>query len=138
MPAGEWTHEEEDKLVSAMKRFHGDATVDDVAVCPSVTWDQVAQYVGSRNGLQCRAKWLFTWPGTGQIREKRWTVQEDLHLLHQLMARGEVEDEDEVDWAALSSGWEKSRSPHYLRNKWAILRRNVPNYSLKSYAGKSK
>lgn len=136
---GEWTAEEEERLIAAMKSLHGDSVVDEVAVCSSATWEQIATHVGTRNGPQCRVKWLFTWPGSGQgRREKRWRYHDDLMLLNRLVEGREAEDEDEVDWAVLSSGWEHCRSPYYLRSKWACLRRHVPNHSLQSYAGEER
>ena len=108
----------------------------DIAVCPSATWEQVARHVRTRNGMQCRKKWLFTWPGHGQ--PKRWGYQDDLRLLNHLKDEEEVEDEDEVDWQQLSIGWESVRSAHSLRMKWAALRRHVPGYSLKSFEGEVK
>lgn len=133
---GEWFPEEEDRLVAVMKELHGDSVLDDVAVSPSVTWDEVSRHVGSRNGIQCRAKWLFTWPGSHRAKwEKKWRYRDDLKLLQCLREEQETEDEDEVDWMSLSSGWDSVRSPHHLRNKWCCLRRHVPNHSLNSYSG---
>ena len=123
--------------MAAMKELHGDSVVDDMAMCSSVTWDQVASRVGSRNGVQCRAKWLFTWPGRPKKQkwETTWGHSENLRLLQCLMEQEEVEDEDDVDWVALSSNWESARSAHFLRNKWSCLRRHVPNHKLNSYTG---
>lgn len=134
--SGEWLPEEEDSLVAAMKELHGDSVLDDVAVSSSVTWEQVAKHVGSRNSIQCRAKWLFSWPGSFRAKwEKKWRYHDDLRLLRCLGEEQEAGDEDEVDWVALSSSWGNAKSPYYLRNKWSCLRRHVPNHSLNSYAG---
>lgn len=138
--SGEWLPEEEEKLVATMKELHGDTVVDDMAMCSSVTWDEVASHVGSRNGIQCRAKWLFTWPDQPNKPkwERRWGHSENLRLLQCLREQEQVEDEDEVDWTALASNWASIRSPYYLRNKWSCLRRHVPNHTLNSYTGEWK
>ena len=47
----------------------------------------------------------------------------------------EVVDEDEVEWGELCKGWDSARSPYYLRGRWSVLRRDVPNYRLMAFQG---
>lgn len=120
-----------------MIEFHGEAIVQQVVVKNSspVTWERVARFVETRNAIQCRLKWLYTeLKDRGQKGKKRWGDQEDLDLLSKLCLEN-AEDEEEVDWTKLSSGWESVRSPNLLRNKWSCLRRHVPGYALKSFEG---
>lgn len=106
-----------------------------MAVCSSVAWEPVARRVVTRNAMQCRRKWLFSWLGSGRAKWKRtWGCKEDLRLIDQLAEKSD-EDEDEVDWVSMFSCWENARSPQYLRQKWSCLRRQVPGYALKSYSG---
>lgn len=64
----------------------------------------------------------------------QWTLQDDLALLQRLAAK-EVEDEEEVEWGEMCEGWDSGRSPYYLRMKWSMLRRDVPNYRLRTFQG---
>lgn len=66
----------------------------------------------------------------------QWTLQDDLALL-QCLAGKEVEDEEEVEWGEMCEGWDSARSPYYLRMRWSMLRRDVPNYRLKTFQGHS-
>lgn len=125
-----------------MRKLHGEAVLKEVVVqSSSVTWERVAELVKTRNGKQCRMKWLYTGFG-GEVRQKRnhtktlekWTDQHDLDLLHKLCQEN-AEDEDEIDWLGLSRDCDGVRSPHHLRSKWACLRRRVPGYALKSFEG---
>ena len=99
-----------------------------------ISWSQVAELVGSRNAGQCRSKWFFelSWKKRGGV--KPWDIRDDLKLLR-LLSSQEASDEDEVEWAELCTGWASARSPYYLRNKWACLRRSVPSYISKSFEG---
>ena len=53
-----------------------------------------------------------------------------------MLSSQSASDEDEVEWAELSSGWDSARSPYHLRNKWACLRRSIPSYHSKTFQGK--
>ena len=133
---GAWSDREESRLISAIRQFNGDGPlVDDAPLPPDVTWSQVAELVGSRNAPQCRRKWLFelSWRNRGGLRQWDWT--DDLKLL-QLLSSQPATDEEEVEWAELSSGWDSARSPYHLRNKWACLRRSAPSYNKKTFQGK--
>lgn len=108
----------------------------------SVTWNRVAELVKTRNGIQCRTKWLYTEFGVARrVRRSsqqpsRWSQQQDLDLLNKLFQEN-AEDEEEIDWLGLSHGWDNVRSPHQLRSKWSCLRRRVPGYALKSFEGET-
>ena len=135
---GAWSEEEEAKLAAAVRELRGDAAEPslprDFSLPPDVSWSQVAEIVGTRNAPQCRSKWFFdlAWKERGGV--KQWDFQDDLKLLR-LLSSQEVEDEDEVEWAELCSGWDSARSPYHLRNKWACLRRSVPSYENKTFQG---
>lgn len=140
---GAWSEEEESKLVAAVRELSGDASLSpeaslppDFSLPPDVSWSQVAEIVGSRNGPQCRSKWFFdlAWKERGGVN--KWNCQDDVKLLH-LLSSQEASDEDEVEWVELCSGWDSARSPYHLRNKWACLRRSVPSYHNKTFQGES-
>lgn len=119
-----------------MKRLHGEDVVKKVVVSSSsASWQRVARLVKTRNSVQCRNKWLYTiFGGQNSEQEQKWTTQQDLELLNKLCEES-VEDEEEVDWSALSHSWHSIRSSHHLRTKWTCLRRRVPGYEFKSFEG---
>ena len=119
--------------MATMKRLHGEASVDEMVVSPTITWDQVAQHVKTRNSAQCRSKWLHFRPVEWEGR--KWRDSDDLQLL-ELLSGETAQDEDEINWIQLASGWDNARSPYVLRRKWATLRRRVPGSALKSFTGK--
>ena len=106
----------------------------DTELPPTVTWNDIADLVGTRNAKQCFTKWVFmlSWKEKGGV--KSWDVRDDVKLLHCLSSLS-VDDEDEVDWAGLCQDWEAARSSCYLRTKWGVLRRTVPRYKLQSFQG---
>ena len=132
---GAWSEEEESKLISAIRQLSGDVPLsEDAPLPPDVTWSQVAELVESRNAPQCRSKWYFDlgWRNGGGLRA--WDSRDDVRLI-QLLSSQSATDEDEVEWAELSSDWDSARSPYHLRNKWACLRRSVPSYHKKTFQG---
>ena len=131
--SGPWLPKEETRLNSAMQRIHG-KDAEQVWLSSLGRWELVAKHVKTRNALQCRGKWLLHRAGMKEERRK-WSVKDDLYLLDQLLLQG-GDDEDEVDWIDLYTHWNNARSPHYIRTKWACLRRSVPGYSVKSFQGK--
>lgn len=132
--SGAWSESEEQRLVSAIEQCCGDHYLEDTQLPLSVTWDNIADLVGTRNGPQCRSKWHFylSWKERGGT--KAWDIQDDLKLL-QALSDQDNNDEDEVNWEGLTGNWASARSPFYLRSKWACLRRFVPQYSINSYQG---
>ena len=52
--SGEWSEEEEQKLAEAMEYFRSGEDGDNLCLPPSVTWEKVAERVGTRNLAQCR------------------------------------------------------------------------------------
>ena len=127
--------EEEQRLVEAMKHYRSGeegGEGENLPLSHSVTWQIVAERVGTRNADQCRRKWVFhlSWKENGGGMQ--WTLQDDLALLQRLAAK-EVEDEEEVEWGEMCEGWDSARSPYYLRMRWSMLRRDVPNYRLKTF-----
>lgn len=133
---GPWSKEEEAQLISALKAVtNGDhLSLFDTQLPPTVTWDNIAQLVGSRNAVQCRRKWILilSWQERGGIQ--KWEIKDDVKLLHCLSSCS-VDCEDEVDWAGLCQGWPAARSSSYLRIKWSALRRTVPRYSVQLFQG---
>lgn len=61
-------------------------------------------------------------------------MSDSIHLLREL-ASEDPEDEESVEWQEMSEGWGSARGRTYLRNKWAILKREVPNYRINSFRG---
>ena len=51
---GVWSEEEEQRLLEAMAYFRNGEVGDDLYLPPSVTWEKVAERVGTRNLAQCR------------------------------------------------------------------------------------
>lgn len=94
----------------------------------------MAELVGTRNGPQCRSKWYFGLGCKKRGGVEQWDVQDDVRLLQHLSSL-DVSDEDDVEWAELAKGWHSARSPYYLRNRWACLRRSVPSYENKTFQG---
>ena len=81
-----------------------------------------------------REKWVIQLSWKEKGGKQKWTSQDSLTLLQQLAAM-EVVDEDEVEWGELCKGWDSARSPYYLRGRWSVLRRDVPNYRLMAFQG---
>ena len=109
--------------------------LDDIRLPSGVNWDTIAELVPTRNGIQCRQKWLFSLSWSQRGGRRQWGAQDDLKLLQRLSVQDDLADEEEVEWEELSEGWESVRSPHHLRSKWGCLRRVVPNYHIKTFQG---
>ena len=120
--AGKWSVCEEERLSGAVRSLGTES------------WQNIAECVRTRNGFQCRQKWvhLQAWRESGG--EKTWSECDDVQLLHSL-AGACVETEDAVKWACLCEGWEAARSASYLRTKWTALRRGVPRYQHNTFSG---
>ncbi len=120
--AGKWSASEEERLSAAVRSIGTES------------WQNIAECVRTRNGFQCRQKWvhLQAWRESGG--EKTWSECDDVQLLHSL-AGACVETEDSVEWGSLCEGWEAARSASYLRTKWTALRRSVPRYQHNTLSG---
>ncbi|XP_064386270.1 cyclin-D-binding Myb-like transcription factor 1 [Halichondria panicea] len=118
---GKWSVCEEERLSGAVRSLGTES------------WQNIAECVRTRNGFQCRQKWvhLQAWRESGG--EKTWSECDDVQLLHSL-AGACVETEDAVKWACLCEGWEAARSASYLRTKWTALRRGVPRYQHNTFS----
>ena len=132
---GVWSESEEKRLVSAIEQCCGAHYLESLVLPLTVTWENIAELVGTRNGPQCRSKWHFYLSWKEQGGTKQWDIQDDLKLL-QVLSSQDNRDEDDINWTQLAENWPGARSPFHLRSKWACLRRCVPQYSIKSYQGK--
>ena len=63
-----------------------------------------------------------------------WQPADSCRLL-QTLSSLEAEDEEEVPWAELAGAWPSTTNGYILRQKWSVLRRDVPGYRLKSFQG---
>ena len=120
------------EVMSQLRQEHG-GEGDDLPA--SVQWSDIAERVGTRTEMQCFQKWVasLSWKRTPEASVK-WTKSDDLKLIHVLASLEGVEDEEEVDWECLCSGWPAAHNICYLRSRWAIIRRDVPHYSVQTLA----
>lgn len=121
---GKWTEEEERRLAEVVHELTGTEAGD--VVTQGVSWASVAELVGTRSEKQCRSKWLnyLNWKQSGGTE---WTKEDDINLVRRI-AELEVEDENEINWDILASGWSSVRSPQWLRSKWWTIKRQVANH----------
>ena len=123
---GVWNDDESDCLKEALEHYRGyDWKGGDCDLPEGVTWEMVANRVGTRTAHQCRSHWLvgreggsthvcyvrtmlLSWKCQGGWR--KWNVVDDVHLLETLNeAAGDddIETEDDIDWEKISIGWTK-------------------------------
>jgi hypothetical protein len=121
--SGKWTDEEEKRLSCAVHEITG-TKPGDYVTC-SLPWAKVAEKVGTRTEKQCRSKWLnyLNWKEAGGVE---WKKRDEVELIDRVYGL-QVDDENEIDWAALSHDWKAVRSPQWLRSKWWALKRHVPD-----------
>ncbi|KAM9327367.1 cyclin-D-binding Myb-like transcription factor 1 [Pholidichthys leucotaenia] len=121
---GKWTEEEERRLTEVVYEMAG--VTPGSAVTGGVSWATVADKVRTRSEKQCRSKWLnyLNWKHSGGTE---WTKEDDLNLISRISELG-VEDENEIKWEDLASGWSSVRSPQWLRSKWWSIKRQVANH----------
>ncbi|XP_065830067.1 cyclin-D-binding Myb-like transcription factor 1 [Oscarella lobularis] len=119
---GKWSEEEERRLSEAVHEITNTKTAEYVTC--SLPWAQVADKVATRTEKQCRSKWLnfLNWKEAGGVE---WKKRDEVELIDRIYGLG-LDDENDIDWAALSNGWKAVRSPQWLRSKWWALKRQVP------------
>ena len=94
---GVWSESEEKRLVSAIEQCCGAHYLESLVLPLTVTWENIAELVGTRNGPQCRSKWHFYLSWKEQGGTKQWDIQDDLKLL-QVLSSQDNRDEDDIDW----------------------------------------
>ena len=87
-----------------------------------------------QNTCICRQKWVMHLSWQEQGGHEQWTVSDDLRLIRNLTNQ-DAGDEEEVEWEEMCDRWGSARGPYYLRNKWTALKRDVPNYRIKTFQG---
>ncbi|XP_071960347.1 cyclin-D-binding Myb-like transcription factor 1 [Antedon mediterranea] len=122
---GKWSPDEEQLLAESVYDLTG--AVPGSSVTTGVSWNQVAQQVGTRSEKQCRTKWLnyLNWKKTGGTY---WLKEDDDKLIEKLVSTEET-SEGAINWDDLAQGWRSVRSPQWLRAKWWSLKRHVPNHN---------
>lgn len=94
-----WTSEEDEKLVAAVK-VHG-----------ARNWAKISDIVGTRNGKQCRERWIIHHDPS--FSRDSWTADEDAELLRL--------------WSELGNKWSKiaklmkGRSTTNIKNRFKFL-----------------
>ncbi|XP_002738685.1 cyclin-D-binding Myb-like transcription factor 1 [Saccoglossus kowalevskii] len=123
--SGKWSPEEEHRLADSVHSLS--RTVEGESVTSGISWAAVAERVGTRSEKQCRSKWLnyLNWK---QIGGTDWVKEDDLNLINRIEEMG-VENDNDILWNDLCSGWSSVRSPQWLRSKWWALKRHVPNHA---------
>ena len=108
---------------------------EDRVLPATVSWHDIARSVRSRTAMQCRQKWVMSLSWKSKDSSQMWSVDDTIQLLEALGSMADVVSEDEVDWTGLSQKWSVHWTHYYLRERWGRLRRDVPNYRVKSFQG---
>ena len=135
---------EEQRLIDVIKEVcasnghvseSGEEEEEDRILPATVSWHDIARSVMTRTAMQCRQKWVMSlsWKSKGSTQV--WGVFDAIKLLEELGAMADVASEDEVDWVGLSRKWSGDWTHYYLRERWGKMRRDVPNYRVKSFQG---
>jgi hypothetical protein len=101
-----WTYEE-DQLLCQGYEIHGQE------------WENIAKYIGTRNGKQCRERYLSQFaPGLSNIP---WSQSEDDILIEQQKIHGNK-------WKIIST-FLHGRSFVEVKNRWCKFQRNLKKFS---------
>ena len=130
---GFWSESEERKLCQAMAEIQKEHGGDSDDLPSTVRWKDVAAKIETRTAMQCLNKWIvsLSWKRNPRTNVK-WTVSDDLKLIHTLASLEDVEDEEEVDWQGLCRDWPAAHNVHCLKRQWASIRRDVPHYHVQT------
>ena len=146
--SGPWTAAEEARLIDVMKEVCAknnpsgplpeSGEEEEGALPATVSWHDIARSVRTRTAMQCRQKWVMSLSWKSKDSSQMWGVDDTIRLLETLGTIADVVSEDEVDWAGLCRKWPGNWTHYYLRERWGRLRRDVPNYRVKSFQGNGR
>lgn len=121
---GPWSEEETQRLKEAVRKLT--KTKDGEEVYGGICWTSVASIVKTRNSSMCRVKWLerLCWKdcSLSNIASKKWTSENDVDLITRIY-ESKATDENDIDWLSLSEEFEMARSPTWLIQKFATIKR---------------
>lgn len=123
---GRWTRDEEMRLQEALKKV---GHTDQNGPLPDgVTWDRIAELVGTRSPDQCYKRWLYSHrlPSGSPLHNRLWSAYDTIHLISRVNSM-EDPPQNDYDWRELRTHFPVARSGNSLRKKWRYLvERYVP------------
>ena len=127
---GKWKEDEISRLNNIMQQFTDkDSGEIDYS---KLHWDAIANFVGTRNSLQCRRKWTvqLSWRKASDA-DKIWRLKKpenqkfNVQILSQL---NQYTEEAEIDWEEVRHRLGVLYSVEFLRKRWYSLKVTAPDY----------
>lgn len=127
---GKWSSKESKRLTKALTKVMG--TTDITTIHTAIPWQEVAKVVKTRNGSQCRKRWLYNlaYKLRGQVVHK-WSMKNNTRLIKKL-SECPWQTESEVPWDDFCEEL-GCRNPYEVMENWRKLRMRVPQYYIKPF-----
>ncbi|XP_054713464.1 cyclin-D-binding Myb-like transcription factor 1 [Uloborus diversus] len=120
---GKWSSQEIESLTNAIQTISGASDINFENI-QTISWDQVADLVGTRNPSQCRIYWLTNLAWSCNVNERKsWNTRCYQNLIR-ILSESNIDNEAEINWKEIQKQFfDCSPSYYSLQKKWLYLKR---------------